>query len=116
MPSPGEAELPKVCCSECLAKILEAMQSQQDSLMTEEESPNEDHLSPDDNINVVMGLEYQEMSDDDVIMIMGLNGDINEDDDTSSNEDDDTSSNEDDETSSNADDKNVLPGEQPKNN
>jgi len=100
MPSPGEAELPKVCCSECLAKILEAMQSQQGSLMTEEESPNEDHLSPDDNINVVM-------SDDDVIMIMGLNGDISEDDDTSSNEDD--------ETSSNDDDKNVLPGEQPKN-
>jgi len=69
MPSPGEAELPKICCSECLAKILEAMQSQQDSPMTEEESPNEDHLSPDDNINVVMWLEYDEISDDDDVII-----------------------------------------------
>jgi len=69
MPSPGEAELPKICCSECLAKILEAMQSQQDSPMTEEESPNEDHLSPDDNINVVMWLEHDEISDDDDVII-----------------------------------------------
>ncbi|XP_037726061.1 uncharacterized protein LOC119557388 [Drosophila subpulchrella] len=100
MSSPGGDELPKICCSECLAKILEAMQSHQGTPMTEEESPNEDPLPPDDEIFVIRGLEDHELSDDNIILVMGMEGDISEDD----------------ETASNGDDENVLPGEQPKNN
>jgi len=85
MSSPGEAELPKICCTECLAKILEAMQCQEGNPMIEEESPNEAPLS-EDNIIVIMGLkdetdEDQEMPDN-IIMV------INEDDEIASNGDD----------------------------
>jgi len=85
MSSPGETELPKICCTECLAKILEAMQCQEGSPMIEEESPNEAPLS-EDNIIVIMGLEHDIDEDpempDNIIMV------INEDDEMASNGDD----------------------------
>jgi len=85
MSSPGEAELPKICCTECLAKILEAMQCQEGSPMIEEESPNEAPVS-EDNIIVIMGLEHDIDEDpempDNIIMV------INEDDEMASNGDD----------------------------
>ncbi|XP_037726131.1 uncharacterized protein LOC119557441 [Drosophila subpulchrella] len=108
MSSPGGDELPKICCSECLAKILEAMQHPQGAPMTEEESPNEDPLPPDDEIFVIRGLEDDELSDDNIILVMGMEGDISEDDETASIADG--------ETASNGDGENVLPGKQPENN
>ncbi|XP_043949380.2 uncharacterized protein LOC122818653 [Drosophila biarmipes] len=102
MPSPGEAELPKICCSECLAQIKAALQIHQGTPMTPEESPNETPLA-DDNVITVMGLEDnidedQELSDDSIIVIMGLDEDINEDQ----------------EASSQGDDNNAFPEEPPK--
>ncbi|XP_016967721.3 uncharacterized protein LOC108036225 [Drosophila biarmipes] len=101
MPSPGEAELPKICCSECLAQIKAALQIHQGTPMTPEESPNETPLA-DDNVIMVMGLEDnidedQELSDDSII-VMGLDEDINEDQ----------------EASSQGDDNNAFPEEPPK--
>jgi len=80
MSSPGEAELWKTCCTECLAKVLEAMLS-----LFEEESPNKAPVS-EDKIKEMLGLkdetdENQEMPDN-IIMV------INEDQETSSNGDD----------------------------
>ncbi|XP_016968371.1 uncharacterized protein LOC108036615 [Drosophila biarmipes] len=105
MPSPGGNELPKMCCSECLAQLYEALQIQQAPAVFEEVSLTE-ALLPEDDVSVIMGNIYEvhevastedPLYDDSIIIIMG------------------PEDNEDYETPSQGDDNNVLPGGQPRN-